>query len=142
MKTTLAYIFGVYITAIYIYMSFISRTMNKDRYKYRIIFSTVCLLFGLLIDFLQIFNEPKGFFTLLSFAPFIYLIYYELLRYLMLPWIGKFPYTPHWEKIGNRIIGKGYPKNRVVTKSDYVFRVALFYIPFLTLVILIVIIDK
>lgn len=123
-------------------MSFISRTMKKERYKYRIVFSIGSLLFGLLIDFLQIFNEPRGFFTLFGFAPFIYLIYYELLRQLMLPWIGKFPYTPHWEKIGERIKGVGYPKNRVVTAADYVFRISLFFIPFLTLVLLIVIIEK
>jgi hypothetical protein len=142
MTTAIAYIFGIMVTSTYIYMSFISRTMNEKRYRFRLIFSGVCLLFGLILDYSKIFDKPFGFLILCGLAPFIYLGYYELLRRLMTPWVGKYPYAPHWDKVGQKVSGKGYPKNRHVVPADSIFGVSMFLIPFLTIIILVIMIDK
>ena len=140
MKTLLAYIFGFIVAASYIYMAFISRTMKNDRYKYQIIVLIFSLLLGLILNYFQIFHLPKGLLTLIGVSPFIYLFYYEFLRRLMLPLIGKFPYAPHWEKIGERINGHGYPKDRYITGNDYLFKALLFFLPFITMAIISVLI--
>ena len=136
MKTTISYIFGIVIASSYIYMAFISRTMQPDRYKYRIVASIVSLVFGLIVDYLQIFQTPKGLLILFGIMPFIYLFYYEILRRLMRSLIGKYPYAPHWEKIGERISGHGYPRDRFVTGNDHLFKGLLFFLPIITLAII------
>jgi hypothetical protein len=142
MTTTIGQIFGITVTSTYIYMAFISRTMNEKRYQFRIILAGVCLLFGLILDYLKIFEKPYGFFALCGFAPFIYLLYYEILRRLMKHWIGKYPYAPYQDKVGSKVIGKGYPQNRHVITSDYIFGYTMFFMPFLTMIILLTFIDK
>jgi hypothetical protein len=142
MTTTIAYLFGIIVTSTYIYMAFISRTMNEKRYQFRIIFSGVCLFLGLILEYLKIFDKPFGSLALFGLSPFIYLGYYELLRRLLKPWIGKYPYAPHWDKIGERVSGKGYPKNRYVVSNDFIFGILMFIIPFLTIIILVIMIDK
>lgn len=129
MTTTIAYIFGITILGIYIYVSFISRTINKKRYKYRIILSSVSLLTGVLMDSINLFDKPFGMFIVFGLGPFIYILSYEIFRRLYSPWIGEFPYTPHWEKIGERPIEKGYPSGRTVTTYDYIFALTLLFIP-------------
>jgi hypothetical protein len=130
---TLAYIFGIFVTGTYIYISFISRSVRRSRYMYRIIFSLLCVLVGLLLDTLNLFDEPFGFLTIWGAAPMVYLIYYFLLSHIMRPIIGDYPYSPYRDKIGSKPQGLGYPKNRIVKGSDYVFGIILFIIPFLTI---------
>jgi hypothetical protein len=116
--------------------------MNEKRYLFRLIFSGICLLFGLMLDLLKIFDKPFGFLLLCGLSPFIYLGYYELIRRLMKHWIGKFPYAPHWDKVGQRVSGTGYPKNRYVVTNDYIFGISMFILPFLTILVSIILIDK
>jgi hypothetical protein len=142
MTTIIGQIFGITVTSTYIYMAFISRTMNEKRYQFRIILSGVCLLIGLILDYLKIFEKPFGFFALCGLAPFIYLLYYEILRRLMKHWIGKYPYAPYQDKVGSKVIGNGYPENRLVNISDYIFGLSMLFMPFLTLIIILTMIDK
>ena len=60
----------------------------------------------------------------------------------MKPWIGKYPYAPHWDKVGQKISGKGYPKIRHVMPADAIFGVLMLLIPLLTFLILENMIDK
>ena len=142
MTTTIAYIFGIFVTATYLYMAFISRTMNKNRFKLRIILGLISLLFGFIIGHFQLFNKPTGFFIICGLAPMIYLVWYEITRRILGPWIGDYPYAPHWDKIGDKVKGVGYQKNRFVTSNDRIFGFLMFLIPILTFIILIVIFDK
>ena len=123
----------------YIFMVFISRTASKTRYHNRIILAIITLISGLLLDYFFVNTLPRGYFTLFGSAPFIYLLYYELIRRLMKLWIGPFPYAPQWNKIGDKITGNGYPNNRTVTRADYVFGIIMLTIPLITLAILSVI---
>jgi hypothetical protein len=123
-------------------MGFISRTMVKNRYNIRILFGLLSLFFGLIIDLLNIFDKPFGFLTIFGSLPILHLLNYKILKTIMKPIIGAYPYSPHWEKIGSKVMGKGYPNNRLVTNSDYFFAIILNLIPIITAVILIVIIDK
>ena len=142
MTTTIAYLFGIFVTGTYVYMTFISRTMNKNRFTPRIILGLISMLFGLVIEYVQLFNKPTGFFIICGLAPMIYLLYYEIFRRLLKFWIGDYPYAPYWDKIGEIVKGVGYQKNRFVTSKDYIFGLLMFFIPFLTLIILIIIYDK
>ena len=139
MVTTIGYLFGITFTSSYIYMAFISRTMSEKRYKFRIIISGVNLVFALILGYLNIFEKSFGLIVLGGIAPFIYLGYYELLRRLLKHWIGEYPYAPHWDKIGDKVSGKGYPKNRYVVTNDRIFGFLMFMVPFLTFFILIII---
>jgi hypothetical protein len=136
MTTTIAYIFGILVLGIYIYVSFISRTISKKRYKYRIVFSFISLIIGLLVELINIFDKPFGFFIILGAGSFIYIFCYEIFQRLYRPWIGKYPYSPYREKIGNRPIEKGYPAGRIVTGNDYLFALTLFFAPFLIILLL------
>ena len=138
---TLAYIFGIFFTGIYIYTAFISRSVNSKRYKFRIIFSLSCLLLGFLLDISHIFNKPFGFITIWSAAPLIYLFYYFVLSFLMKPIIGDHPYSPYRDRIGSKPQGIGYPKNRLVKVSDYVFGITLYLLPLITIAFLLDRID-
>lgn len=142
MTTTIAYIFGITVILTYIFISFISRTMSEKRYRFRLIFSGVCLLFGLTLDYLKIFDKPFGFLVIFGLAPFIYLGYYELIRRLMKHWIGKYPFAPHWDKVGEKVSGVGYPKHRRIVRADSIFGVSMFILPLLTILILIILVDK
>jgi hypothetical protein len=139
MITVIAYIFGIFIATAYIYMAFISRTMNKNRYKARLILSVISIAFGLAMEYSHLFNKPFGDFIIFGLSPITYLVYYEILRRLMRPLIGKYPYAPHWNKVGDKIKGNGYPKNRLVTKNDYLFGLSMLFIPMITLLILLTI---
>lgn len=138
---TLAYIFGIFVTGLYIYIAFISRSVKSNRYKFRIIFSLSCLLIGFLLDISHIFNKPFGFITIWAAAPLVYLFYYFVLSYIMKPIIGDYPYSPYRDKIGSKPQGIGYPINRLVKESDYVFGIILYLIPFLTILFLLGKID-
>jgi hypothetical protein len=136
MKTIILYTFGILTMATYVFMAFISRTASKTRYLNRIILAIITLISGLLLDYFFVNTLPHGYFTLFGSAPFLYLLYYELLRRLMEPWIGPFPYAPQWNKIGDKIRGNGYQINRTVTRADYVFGILMLTIPIITLAIL------
>jgi hypothetical protein len=56
----------------------------------------------------------------------------------MKPWIGNYPYAPQWDKIGDKIMIKGYPKDRHIMKSDYVFRILFQFLPLLILIMIII----
>jgi len=139
--TTIAYIFGILIASIYVYMSFISTTIKPERYKYRIVFGLISVLIGILIDFLRLFDKPFGFFIILSFMPFIYLICYEIFRILYRPLIGIYPYTPYREKIGSRVNGIGYPRTRTVKGKDYILTLTLLIVPMIIMISLLTLID-
>lgn len=116
--------------------------MNKNRYKLRIILGLISILLGYLIVHFNLFKKPNDLFIIWGLAPMIYLVWYEILRRLLKPWIGDYPYAPHWDKTGEKITGNGYQKNRFVTSNDRVFEYLMFFIPFLTLIILTIIFDK
>ena len=142
MVTTIGYLFGITLASTYIYMTFISRTMSEKRYKFRIIISGINLVLALILGYLQIFEKPFAFSVLCGLAPFIYLGYYEILRRLMRHWIGDYPYAAQWEKNGDKVREKGYPKNRYVVPNDRIFGFLMFMVPFLTIIIIIILIDK
>lgn len=100
------------------------------------------MLFGFVIGHIQLFDEPKELFIIYGSAPLIYLVYYEIFRRTLKPWIGAYPYAPHWDKIGEKVKGVGYPRNRFVTSNDRIFGLLMFLIPFLTLIMLIIVFDK
>ena len=127
--------------ATYIFMAFISRTASKTRYQYRIILSIITLISGLLLDYFFVNTLPRGYFTLFGSAPLIYLLYYELIRRLMKPWIGPFPYAPQFNKIGDKVKGNGYPNNRTATRADFVYGIIMLTLPLITVAILSVIIG-
>lgn len=137
----MAYIFGITVMTIYIYVAFIARTMKRDRYKFRILLGIISLFFGLVVDYYRVFDKPFGLFTIFGISPLIYLACYEIFRRLYKPWIGEYPYSPYREKIGDKVQGKGYPIKRVITGNDYIFGMSMLFVPIITLVILIVIIG-
>jgi len=141
MKTTIAYLFGISLSAIYVYMTFISKTIKPGRYKYRIVFGLIALLMGILMDYLRLYDEPFGFFIIISLMPFIYLICYEIFRILYRPFIGRYPYAPYHEKIGNRVGGFGYPMTRTVKGNDYLFALTLLIVPMIVMIILLIQIE-
>ena len=130
---TLILITSIVIT---IYVIFIARSVNKQRYLFRVISSVLLIIVAFLVKFNWDNEDKFEPYLLFSLLPALYLIYYEVLKVIMRPWIGNFPYAPHWEKVGNSIIVKGYPKGRLVTKSDHVFRILFQFLPLLTLLII------
>jgi hypothetical protein len=130
---TIEYLFGIFVAAAYIYTAFISRTMGKNRYRMRLILAAATLLFGLIIHLSHIFKVDSAVFIIFGAAPFSYLLHYEVIRRVMRPLIGDYPYAPHWDKIGSPVKGEGYPKNRIVTNHDQVFGVLMLIIPIITL---------
>ncbi|RPH26459.1 MAG: hypothetical protein EHM93_19610 [Bacteroidales bacterium] len=136
MKTMIAYLFGFSIVSIYIYMSFISKTIKPERYKFRIIFGLVSMLLGVIVDCIDLFDKPFGFFIIIGFTPFIYLICYEVFRIIYRPLIGKYPYAPYRENIGNRVYGTGYPITRTVKAIDYLFTITLLFGPIIIMILL------
>jgi hypothetical protein len=142
MTTTISSLFGIFVTATYVYMAFISRSMNKNRFTLRIILGLISMLFGFLFGQFQPFNKSNGVYYISGLAPLIYLLWYEIFRRILKPWIGAFPYAPHWDKIGESVKGVGYQKNRFVTSKDRIFGLLMFFVPFLTLIILIMIFEN
>jgi hypothetical protein len=142
MNTVITYIFGTIVTTIYIYISFISRSMSKSRYRFRKVSALISLILGGLIDYAKIYSKPFGFFLICGMGPLIYLTYYELFRRLYRPWIGGFPYAPYRERKGQKVFGKGYPKSRVVNNIDYLFAISMYLFPILTVIILLTLIEK
>jgi len=116
--------------------------MNSNRYRIRLILAGISIIFAYIIEYSHWYNMYFGHFIILGLLPIIYLAYYEILRRIMKPWIGNYPYAPHWDKIGKKIKGSGYPKNRIVTVYDKVFGIVMFFIPILTFVILSIFLDK
>lgn len=136
MKTIVFYSFGILTIATYIFMAFISRTASKTRFQYRVILSIITIISGLLIEHFFVNTVPLSYFTLFGAAPLIYLLYYELVRRLMKPWIGPFPYAPQFNKIGDKVKGNGYPNNRTVTRADFVYGIIMLTLPLITVAIL------
>ena len=138
-------IHNAYLTLVfgtYVYTAFISRTMNKNRFQPRIIMAAATMIIGIILELSSKTNLSPGTIIIFGSLPFIYLIVYEITRRLMRPLIGDFPYAPYLDKVGSRVSGKGYPKNRVVTSMDLLFGFIMFFIPGLIVVILIIVIDK
>ena len=100
------------------------------------------MIIGIILELSSKTNLSPGTIIIFGSLPFIYLIVYEITRRLMRPLIGDFPYAPYLDKVGSRVSGKGYPKNRVVTSMDLLFGFIMFFIPGLIVVILIIVIDK
>ena len=142
MVTTIGYLFGITLASTYIYMTFISRTMSEKRYKFRIIISGINLVLALILGYSKIFVEPFEIFVLCGLAPFIYLGYYEILRRILKHWIGEYPFAAQWDKNGEKVRGKGYPNNRYVLPNDHFFALLMLMVPFLTFIILIIMMDK
>ena len=117
------------------YVVTISRSMLNERYKKRIILSVLSLIFGIVFE---IFSKDERRFSYLVFGllPLLYLFYYEILRVIFMPLIGKFPYSPYREKIGAKVLGYGYPKNRKVKFTDYIFGMTLIFLPLITVIFL------
>ncbi len=70
------------------------------------------------------------------------LICFELSSKILKSLIGKHPYMPFREKIGAKVMGKGFPKNRRVKYSDYLFMFIQLFIPFILIIIIIAKINK
>lgn len=136
MKFDISILFFVCSMGSYIYVAFISRSMNKKRYSGRIFVSSIILLSGLLLEYHEIQQTNKEIYLLFGLLPPLYLFYYFLLNQIFLRWIGKYPYSPFLDKVGERVKGNGYPKSRIVRKRDYVYALLLLNLPILTLVIL------
>lgn len=125
---------------IYAYVVTISSSMLNDRYKKRILLSILSVIFGIVVEIFS--NEERRFsFVIVGFLPLIYLFYYEIFRCLFKPLIGKFPYSPNREKIGTKVSGFGYPKNRKVKFADYLFGMILLFLPILTSILLSILLN-
>jgi hypothetical protein len=122
------------------YVATISRSMLKQRYRRRIILAIGSLIAGILFEGLL---KEKGDFLYLLFGvlPLLYIFYYEILRVIFKPIIGKFPYSPFREKVGSKVLGSGYPKNRKVKFVDYVFGMSLIFLPLITLILLSILLN-
>lgn len=132
MANTLENLIFLSIIVIYTYVGFIGRTIDKKRYKYRIIFSLISLFLGGFGEFFFQLEKPFGS-IIFGALPFIYLLCYEVFRRLYAPLIGKYPYAPFREKVGCRPMGNGYPSGRLVTNKDYIFTITLSLVPLLIL---------
>ncbi|HQE34119.1 MAG TPA: hypothetical protein PLO52_07890 [Flavobacterium alvei] len=117
------------------YVVTISRSMLNERYKKRLILSVVSLILGIVFE---IFSKEEKRFSYIVFGllPLMYLFYYEILRIIFMPLIGKFPYLPYREKIGAKVLGYDYPKNRKVKLADYIFGMTLIFLPLITMLFL------
>ena len=132
----------ILVFGVYIYTAFISRTMNKNRFRPRIIMAAVTFIIGIILELSSKTNLSPGTIVLFGSLPIFYLIVYEITRRLMRPLIGEFPFAPHWDKVRSKVSNKGYPKNRVVTSYDQLFGFIMFFTPILIFVILTIVIDK
>ena len=126
---------------IYAYVGTISSSMLIERYKKRIILSIIFLIFGIAFG---IFTDDgkKDSYIALGFLPLLHLFCYEILRFIFKPLIGKYPYSPYREKIGMKVNGKGYPKNRKVKLVDYFFALTLLFLPITILILVMFFINK
>jgi len=138
MDTIIGYLFVIYVLAAYVHMTFISRTAKEDRYKARMITTLISIGFGIGLEFSGLFNVPFGLCLIGGSAPLIYISVYELIRRIMKPWIGDFPYAPYWDRVGEKVIEKGYPPNRVVSRHDYIFAYLMSFVPVLIIIELII----
>lgn len=127
-------LFFIPIIIIYAYTGTISSSMLKERYKKRIILSVISLVYGISLEIL-LKDERKFSYVVLGFLPLLNLFCYEMLRVIFKPIIGKYPYSPYREKIGSKVIGKGYPQNRKVRVVDYFFGLTYLLLPIILLVL-------
>lgn len=123
------------------YVSTIGRSMLNERYKKRLILSIVSLIFGIVFE---IFSKGEKNFSYFIFGllPLLYVFYYEILRVIFMPFIGKYPYLPYREKIGVKVLGSGYPKNRKVKFTDYIFGMTLIFLPLVTVILLSILLNR
>jgi hypothetical protein len=117
------------------YVVTISTSMLNERYKKRIILSVISLILGIVFEIFSK-EERRFLYVIFGLLPLLYIFYYEILRVIFMPFIGKFPYLPFREKIGVKILGVGYPKNRKVKFADYIFGMALIFLPLVTVILL------
>ena len=117
------------------YVVTISTSMLNERYKKRIILSIISLILGIVFEIFSK-EERKFLYVIFGLLPLLYIFYYEILRIIFKPLIGNFPYLPFREKIGTKVLGSGYPKNRKVKFADYIFGMTLIFLPFVTIILL------
>lgn len=134
-------LFFLPIIIIYAYVGAISSTLLNERYKYRIILSVISVVYGVLVEFL-LKDERKFSYVVLGFLPLVNLFCYEMLRIIFKPIIGKYPYSPYREKIGSKVIGKGYPQNRKVKAVDYFFGFTYLLLPIILIILFLFITQK
>lgn len=123
------------------YVATISTSMLNNRYRKRIVLSLISFILGIIFD---LFSTDGRRFSHIIFGllPLLYIFYYEILRIIFKPLIGNFPYLPFREKIGVKVLGLGYPKNRKVKFVDYVFGMFLISLPLITIILLSILLNK
>jgi len=117
-------------------MGTIGMSVLKKRYFYRVPITTVIFIIGVALDKFHLSDHPSNFYTVIGMIPFLYLGYYELLRRILKPWIGEYPYTPFRQRVGEQVFGYGYPKNRKVKGVDQLLSALLFILPMVTTVLI------
>lgn len=76
------------------------------------------------------------------FLPLIHLINFEFFRTIFTFLLKKHPYIPFREKIGVKVMGTGFPKNRRVQISDYIFLFIQLLTPLIIIILYGVFISK
>jgi hypothetical protein len=129
------------ILLIYGYVATISRSMSKDRYFKRIILSIFSLLLGMAFE-IYLKQERRFGNIVFGFLPLLHIFYYEILRVILKSIIGKYPYTPFREKIGEKVLGSDYPQNRKVKFVDYIFGFILIFFPLITVILILIVLNN
>lgn len=136
MMNMLIVLFEICLFLNFAYMGTIGMSVLKTRYFYRVPITIVIYIIGIALDKFHLSDHRANFYTGIGLIPLLYLGYYELLRRLLKPWIGEYPYTPFRQRNGEVVFGYGYPKNRKVKSVDQWFSVILFILPFVTLLLI------
>lgn len=126
---------------LYGYVATIGLSMSKDRYKFRLAAALLCLILSIIFEF-YIYEKGESGYMVMGLLPLLHIIYYEILRKILRPFIGDYPYTPYRDKIGARVNGTGYPKNRKVKVIDYAFGFILLILPPITSIYLSISLDE
>ena len=129
------------LTYAYIYVALSSKVNDKISKRRLFLIAIIFLTIGIIFE--AFLTKPKNYnYITLSFLPLIQLICFELSSKILKPFIGKYPYMPFREKIGAKVMGNGFPKNRRVKYSDYLFLFIQLFIPPIIIIIIIAQINK
>jgi hypothetical protein len=129
------------LTYAYIYVALSSKVHDKISKRRLFLIAIIFLTIGIIFE--RFLTKPNNYnYITLSFLPLIQLICFELSSKLLNPFIGKYPYMSFREKIGTKVIGNGFPKNRRVKYSDYLFMFIQLFIPFILIIIIITLVNK
>jgi hypothetical protein len=129
------------LTYAYIYVALSSKVHDKISKRRLFLIAIIFLTIGIIFE--RFLTKPNNYnYITLSFLPLTQLICFELTSKLLNPFIGKYPYMPFREKIGAKVIGNGFPKNRRVKYSDYLFMFIQLLFPLILIIIILAQINR